>query len=511
MAEQPSPLALVVDDQPDILEIIGLTLKYHDWRVATARNGREALEAIRRETPQLILADLMMPEMNGIELCRRLLSEFKLNDVPVLLISGVNESAKILNDFWELPLRNHNFLHKPFDTDDLIEAVRSVLPRPLAQRLPAPKARPAAPASAPAAAPPAKPAAPAAPPKAAFFTPEAGRDFRILVVDDEMDIRLVLKTALGMFHTVEEAANGKEGVEAVERFGPDFIIADINMPQMNGMQMAQAIRRHPVFSEVPIFFLTAESDSALPRKAFEIGANLFLRKPLDPIQLLKILDRFIKETGIQPGAVRARAERHAREAEARAKAQAAAPPAPPAGVRVLVIDLDQTSHGLVRSLVAPPAKIAGGPFELVCFDDLNEAMGNMARMEPDVIIYNPRSMAMDGVAFGQSLLLRKLGYRPEVMFIGDHFFDSEIDYTKSHYKRGVVDMRKGELGLKLAEAVAAARKNIKPKSVPFGQIGREEAERQRQREEDQARQSRQQEVLRKRYASIQDFIDTQLD
>lgn len=505
MADQPSPLALVVDDQQDILEIIGLTLKFHDWRVATARNGREALEAIRLETPNLILADLMMPEMNGIELCRRLVTEFKLVDVPVLLISGVNENAKILNDFWELPLRNHNFLHKPFDTDDLLEAVRSVLPRPLAQSLPAPEAKPKPAAPTP---------APAAAPKAALFTPEAGKGFRVLVVDDEMDIRLVLKAALGMFHVVEEAANGKAGLDAVERFSPDFIIADINMPQMNGIEMAQAIRRHPVYSEVPIFFLTAESDSNLPRKAFDIGANLFLRKPLDPMQLLKILDRFIKETELQPGAVRAQAERHAREAEAKAKAAAAAPPpppAPPTGVRVLVLDLDRTGHALVRDLVAPPPKIAGGPFELICSDDLNEALGHMTRWEPDVIVYNPRTLSMDGVAFGQSLRLRKLGYNPELLFIGDKFFDYEVDYMKDHYHRGVVELRKGELAMKLTEAVTAARKHLKAKSVSFSQIGREEADRQRQRNEDTARQSRQQEVLRQRYATLQDFIDTHLD
>lgn len=529
MADNTLPLALVVDDQDDILEIITLTLKYEGWRVAVAHNGRQALAAVREETPDLILADLMMPEMTGIEFCRKLVEDFKLGDVPVLMISGVSESAKILNDFWQMPLRHHNFLHKPFTTEELLGAVQTILPpqHPMATHgapHAAPGASPATAAHAAAKAAPKPPPAPGAPAAAsrvvAPFKPEAGRGYRILVIDDDPDIRVILKTTLSMFHTVAEAASGMEGIELVDHFGPDIIISDINMPGMNGLETAAAIRRHPAYGGVPIFFLTAETDTNLPRQAYEVGGNLFLRKPMDPIQLLKFIDHFLVETGLRPGQLHTLAAQPApaRPAPAPQAPPKPAPPkaGPPQKVRVLVIDYKLEHHERLKDLLVPaggaPPKVAGGPFEPLFCEERALALGNLARWEPDLILYNARNHGMDGVAFGQTLVLSKLPQKPEVAFIGEQFFPPEVQYSHDHYKREPIRMDGSpqEVAARLGEAAVAARAHLHPKRLSYAQLHGEEVERLRRLQADSTRTALQQEDLRQRYAKLQEFIDRQM-
>lgn len=532
MTENAKPLALVIDDQDDIVEIVKLTLQYEGWRVATARNGREGVAAVRQEAPDLILADLMMPEMTGIEFCRRLVEDFKLTDVPVLMISGVNEKAKILGDFWEMPLRHHNFLHKPFTTDELLSAVHSILPRHMNQLSPQAATQPVA-------APKPQPAAPAAPSPSkvmAPFKPEAGRGFRILLVDDDDDIRMVMKATLGMFHVIAEACNGMEGLEMVDHFGPDIVISDVNMPLMNGLEMAAAIRRHPAFCAVPIFFLTGETDGDLPRRAYDIGGNLYLRKPIDPVQVLKFIDRFLVEVGLQPGKLHSLAEKMGVKvssgvpsqpipisstptskpaAPAPSKPSAPAPAAPPKAVRILIIDSIAEHHHQLRALfegqAGQPSRVAGAPFELLFANELALALGNLTRWEPDLILHNPRTPGMpDGVAFGQSLRLRKLSQMPEVAFIGDRFLDSEMEYSRRQFNRSVVKLDSAELSRKLSEAVLSARAMLRPKQFPYSQLIAEEKERLRQLQATSAREALQREEQRKRYAGLQAFIDREL-
>ena len=129
MSRKVLPLVLVIDDQSDIRDVIHVVMQYDGWRVLDAADGRQGLELIRAQKPDLILVDLMMPELTGIEFCRKLIDDFNMRDVPVLLLSGVSEGAALLQDFWELPLRYKNFLHKPFSTDELIRCVKGIMPR----------------------------------------------------------------------------------------------------------------------------------------------------------------------------------------------------------------------------------------------------------------------------------------------------------------------------------------------------------------------------------------------
>ncbi len=497
------PNALLIDDEFDIRQIASLALQYEGWLVREASNGREALRMAREQKPDLILVDMMMPEMSGLEFCKRLVEDPATHQIPVLLISAVNEKAKIVQDFWQLPLTKKEFLHKPFDADMLLDTIcKMTSGRPAAA--PTPRAEP-------------KPASPPAP------TPGA-QAHRALTIDDDPDIRAILEAALSMHYQVETAENGMIGLQKLDEFAPDFIISDINMPVMNGLETAEGIRRHPQLSHVPIFFLTGETDKNLPRKAFDVGGNLYLRKPIDPMQLLKFIEHFIKETGLEAGGnlklvqkakAAAKLAPPPQEAPQPAPAQTQPAPreAPKTPVRVLIVDFNVENHKLLRRLILgqdnQPAALGGGPVEALWTDDPHTAVGNLPRWEPDVILYNPRNPKMDGLAFAQTLKLQKEAGNRELAFIGTRFYKVDQEYSRSKFGRDVIKLDAANEAITrcLESALEAARRNTRPKRMQIGQINTEERERLQEVSKTGARQTRERELFRQRFSDLQAFID----
>lgn len=112
---------------------------------------------------------------------------------------------------------------------------------------------------------------------------------RILTVDDSSSMRMAIRIALsGAGHEIVEASDGLDGLEKATGSKFDMIIADLNMPRMNGLEMIREIRKLPVQAGTPIIFLTTESDEALKQEARSAGATGWLVKPFVPENLLKV-------------------------------------------------------------------------------------------------------------------------------------------------------------------------------------------------------------------------------
>lgn len=109
-------LVLVVDDEPGIVEFLRYALEDSGYRVDTARDGCDALAAIARERPDFVLTDLMMPRLDGWELCRRLREDDATHDVPIVAMSAVSNRGVNVDAF----------LAKPFELDDLLSALQHV-------------------------------------------------------------------------------------------------------------------------------------------------------------------------------------------------------------------------------------------------------------------------------------------------------------------------------------------------------------------------------------------------
>jgi len=114
---------LVVDDEPKIVEICSDYLKASGFEVVTASDGAKGLAAARREKPDLVVLDLMMPGIDGLDVCRALRRE---NNVPIIMLTArVEESDKLIG----LELGADDYITKPFSPREMVARVRTVLRR----------------------------------------------------------------------------------------------------------------------------------------------------------------------------------------------------------------------------------------------------------------------------------------------------------------------------------------------------------------------------------------------
>jgi len=117
---------LVVDDEPDLLELVRLSLVEAGFAVETAATGREALDRLQRAAPDLVVLDLMLPDMSGTEICRWLRGRPESADLPVLMLTAKSEEVDRVVGF---ELGADDYVTKPFSPRELALRVRALLRR----------------------------------------------------------------------------------------------------------------------------------------------------------------------------------------------------------------------------------------------------------------------------------------------------------------------------------------------------------------------------------------------
>lgn len=114
----------------------------------------------------------------------------------------------------------------------------------------------------------------------------------IVVVDDMKTLRDMLSNCLtGAGHTVVLAENGVEALEKCSEHNPDFVITDLNMPIMNGIEFIREARTSGIAASIPILLLTTETADKLKQDARDAGATGWLTKPFDPKRVIELVDR----------------------------------------------------------------------------------------------------------------------------------------------------------------------------------------------------------------------------
>jgi PAS domain S-box-containing protein len=237
------PTILVVEDNPTTRKMLCLALMTEGYAVVEAADARTALAAAEGVLPDLVLQDLILPDMDGIELLRRLRGLPGGPELPILALSG------FLSRLEEAQTDRQGFtalLVKPIEPSRLIEAIRVYL---------RPHAVPAA---------------------------YRGEDRRLLVVDDD-PIQLKL-TRLHFSHLgfdVSVAGGASDALVAARAHPPDVVLSDVFMPGTDGFDLCLEIRRDPDLAHVPVVLLSgqygSEADEDLARR---VGASaLILRTP----------------------------------------------------------------------------------------------------------------------------------------------------------------------------------------------------------------------------------------
>jgi CheY-like chemotaxis protein len=115
-------VVLVVDDDPDILEALSEILEAEGFEIRRARNGKEALERLEPQPPNLILLDLMMPVMDGWEFAQRMRQKPAVADIPIIVLSADRNVGSKAADIGAV-----GHLAKPFELNDLLDMVRRSL------------------------------------------------------------------------------------------------------------------------------------------------------------------------------------------------------------------------------------------------------------------------------------------------------------------------------------------------------------------------------------------------
>jgi adenylate cyclase len=149
IASTSSSRILIVEDSPANIQTLTATLKERGYQISVATNGRQALEVVARVQPDLILLDVMMPEMDGFETCRRLKASEQWRQIPIIFLTAKTETADIVKGF---ELGAVDYVAKPFNAHELLARVNThltidrlnrenerlllnILPAPIAERL----------------------------------------------------------------------------------------------------------------------------------------------------------------------------------------------------------------------------------------------------------------------------------------------------------------------------------------------------------------------------------------
>ncbi len=118
------PVILVVDDNAQNLELIQAYLEDVDCRTVAARDGIEALDLVAKTKPDLVLLDVMMPKMSGFEVCRRLKKDPATSDIPVIMVTALNEFGDIERG---IDSGTDDFVSKPVNRLELLTRVKTML------------------------------------------------------------------------------------------------------------------------------------------------------------------------------------------------------------------------------------------------------------------------------------------------------------------------------------------------------------------------------------------------
>lgn len=115
---------LIADDRPEVVELVRVTLESGDYQIFEACNGKEALEKIRKEKPDLVLLDVIMPKMDGFEVCRKLKKDPGTQKIPIIMLTAKGQKV---DQEKGRKLGTNGYIVKPFSPSALLIKIEEIL------------------------------------------------------------------------------------------------------------------------------------------------------------------------------------------------------------------------------------------------------------------------------------------------------------------------------------------------------------------------------------------------
>ena len=127
--EEKKAKILIVDDEPDMVEMLRVMLENASYEVVSAYDGKEGIATAKQEKPDVVVLDLMMPEMNGFDACKEMKNDPDLKDIPVLVLTAISQklsATKYARD-QGLGLLSDDYIDKPVDPNVLLSRIETLM------------------------------------------------------------------------------------------------------------------------------------------------------------------------------------------------------------------------------------------------------------------------------------------------------------------------------------------------------------------------------------------------
>lgn len=261
---------LVVDDiLPNVkLLEVKLTNEYYD--VITASNGREALERIDQDKPDIVLLDVMMPEMDGFEVCRRVKSNPDTAHIPIIMVTALTDTSDRVRG---LEAGADDFLCKPVNDIALMARVRSLVR--LKMTVDEWQARENT-----------ANALGVMNEETSVMTQDVSGANILVVEDQDFEAEKIQDALGGDQHNVYRVDNGLSALERASVSTLDLIIVSVNLEAEDGLRLCSHMKSNESTRSVPIVMVGNDTDLEKVARGLEIGAHDYIMRPLDRNELL---------------------------------------------------------------------------------------------------------------------------------------------------------------------------------------------------------------------------------
>ncbi len=260
---------LVVDDVAANVKLLEARLSAEYFDVITAMSGVEALALCERAECDIVLLDVMMPDMDGFEVCRRLKSNPVTHHIPVVMVTALDQPSDRVRG---LEAGADDFLTKPVSDVALISRVRSLA----RLKMVTDELRMRALTS--------KEIGIQSPEREAIA--DTGRGGRILIVDDRATSYERIASALTVEHTVDVEPNPNEALFHAAEGNYDLVIVSLGLENFDGLRLCSQVRSLERTRNVPILAIAEADNNARLVRGLEIGVNDYLLRPIDKNELL---------------------------------------------------------------------------------------------------------------------------------------------------------------------------------------------------------------------------------
>lgn len=259
---------LVVDDIPANVKLLEARLGAEYFEVSTANSGAQALEKIAQDLPDIILLDVMMPGMDGFEVCRRIKSNPAWAHLPIIMVTALDQVSDRVQG---LEAGADDFLTKPVNDLALFARVRSLVRlKTMVDELRLRQATGESMGLGDAA--------------TNSFNEFAGRG-RILIVEDREQNAVRMKEYLSGDHDIDVVPQTTEAVVRARGGDYDLVIASLSLDKQDGLRFCATLRSLEATRQTPILAVIDEGDTKRMVRALDIGVNDYLMRPIERSEL----------------------------------------------------------------------------------------------------------------------------------------------------------------------------------------------------------------------------------